>query len=142
MNELDDIIGQLEGGFMLSEGQFADILKWSGSQHSTIVVDMDTQTILRATAGAELLFGYMMDELNGVPLDTLLPLDAKNKHIAHVQDFNHAPEKRSMGKRGMALHGRRRDGSTFPVEISLLPRIFAGHRIAVANLVSLDKEDE
>lgn len=142
-SELKGIVDTLEAGkFGLTESQFTEVLKWSGEQHATIIVDMDTQTILRATPGAELMFGYVTDELNDQPLEVLLPNAVRAAHNQHVQDFNANPSKRSMGKRGMELHGKKRSGEEFRVEISLLPRVFAGHRIVVANLVSLDKGED
>lgn len=138
MSDLDKALEKLEtSDLSLGESQFTEILKWSGNLHATIVVDRDTQTILRATQGAEEMFGYETESLNNQPLEILLPESVKDLHREHVAQFNSNPKRRSMGKRGMELRGRRRDGTEFRVEISLLPRVFNGRRIVVANLVSL-----
>lgn len=139
---IEQAIERIEGSATgLSESQFKEILVWSSNLHATIIVDMETQIILRATDGANEMFGYVMDELIGLPLEMLVPDDVRPHHADHVKGYNNAPRKRSMGRSGMNLRGRKRDGTEFRVEISLLPRVFAGHRIAVANLVSLEKEE-
>lgn len=71
-------------------------------------------------ANAQVLddFGYRADELVGKSVDVLLPEQRRPVHAAHRADYWHAPRPRSMTKGGV-LSGRHRDGSEFPVEISL-----------------------
>lgn len=69
---------------------------------------------------AELLFGYEREELLGRHVEMLLPESARHAHLAHRREYAAAPSVRPMG-RGLALSGRRNDGSEFPAEISLSP---------------------
>ncbi len=67
---------------------------------------------------ADVLFGYSRGELMGNPLDILIPLNLKVKHQHTFQNYTQKPQDRAMGV-GFDLNGRRKDGSLFPVEISL-----------------------
>jgi PAS domain S-box-containing protein len=71
-------------------------------------------------AQTERLFGYAKQELLGQSVDILVPKSSREGHGAHRQGFFAAPKVREMGK-GLALYGLRKDGSEFPVEISLSP---------------------
>lgn len=63
-------------------------------------------------------FGFSREELIGEPVEKLLPDEFAAKHVIYRQKFNHSPQNRPMGI-GMNLMGKRKDGSNFPVEISL-----------------------
>ncbi len=64
------------------------------------------------------MFGYHEMELVGQPIEVLIPQRFRYRHEAHRSAFFTAPKSRMMG-RGMEIAGRRKDGSEFPVEISL-----------------------
>jgi PAS domain S-box-containing protein len=68
----------------------------------------------------ERMFGYPGEQLIDRPVDVLLPEEFATRHRAHHADYFSAPRSRRMGA-GLDLWGRRRDGSRFPVEISLTP---------------------
>jgi PAS domain S-box-containing protein len=74
--------------------------------------------IALVNAQAERLFGYGRDELAGQPVEFLVPDAVRAVHPAYRAGYAADPRPRPMGA-GMALSGRRRDGSTFPAEISL-----------------------
>jgi PAS domain S-box-containing protein len=84
-----------------------------------VVVDQ-TSTIVLVNIQAEKMFGYSRTELVGKPIDVLIPQRFRAKHPKHVEGYVNEPHTRPMGS-GLELHGRRRDGSEFPVEISLSP---------------------
>ena len=65
-------------------------------------------------------FGYPRDELLGQPVEILLPPSASARHVAHRDGFLARPYVRPMGI-GMDLAGRRKDGSEFPIDVSLFP---------------------
>jgi PAS domain S-box-containing protein len=68
----------------------------------------------------ELLFGYPRAELLGQPIEVLIPQRFRTRHVGLRGAFQAAPHTRPMGA-GLELLGLRRDGSEFPVEISLSP---------------------
>ena len=67
---------------------------------------------------AERMFGYSRAEIIGQPVETLVPEASRRSHAAHRDGYVARPHTRPMGI-GMELRGRRKDGSEFPVEISL-----------------------
>jgi hypothetical protein len=82
-------------------------------------------------AQAELLFGYPRQELIGRPVEVLVPDEARAVHPGHRAGYLANPRPRPMGA-GIELAGRRRDGSTFPAEISLSTIDTDGGILAVA----------
>jgi len=82
-----------------------------------LVVDSGGRIVLTNPA-LERMFGYAREELVGQPMETLLPESERGRHSALRTDYMRAPVPRPMGA-GRDLHGRRKDGSILPVEISL-----------------------
>jgi hypothetical protein len=74
--------------------------------------------IVVANTQVEKMFGYGTRELLGQPLEVLLPERLRDGHVRHRADYIAEPRVRRMA-RGLDLAGRRRDGTEFPVEISL-----------------------
>lgn len=68
----------------------------------------------------EEVFGYERAELLGQPVEMLLPERHRGLHVAHRWRYATLPHPRPMGS-GLEIFGRRRDGSEFPVEVSLSP---------------------
>ncbi len=66
------------------------------------------------------LFGYAPENLVGQPIEILVPQSVRAAHVGHRTAYMAAPTTRPMGA-GMNLVGRRKDGTEFPVEISLSP---------------------
>jgi anti-anti-sigma factor len=66
------------------------------------------------------MFGYQREELIGLGVDSLVPPDVRTAHQGYRAGYNRAPRSRPMGERAR-LAGLRKDGATFPVEISLSP---------------------
>jgi PAS domain S-box-containing protein len=85
------------------------------------VVAVDRQgTIVQVNSQAQELFGYERKELIGQRVEMLVPESYRHQHEHHRETFAKTPKTRRMGA-GFDLYGRRRDGSEFPVEISLSP---------------------
>jgi PAS domain S-box-containing protein len=84
-----------------------------------VEVDSNGRIVLLNTA-AEELFGYSREELLSRSIDSLVPDQLRKRHSEHRTRYAANPVTRSMG-RDLELHGRRKDGSLFPVEISLSP---------------------
>ena len=76
--------------------------------------------IIQVNSQTEAMFGYTRDELIGQSVETLVPERQRGNHDQHREEFHRRPKIRRMGS-GLDLYGRRRDGSEFPVEISLSP---------------------
>ncbi len=76
--------------------------------------------ILQANSQTETMFGYTRDELIGQRIEILVPNRFREQHRHHRDSFAEQPRARRMGA-GLDLRGQRRDGSEFPVEISLSP---------------------
>lgn len=76
--------------------------------------------IFKINPSAEKMFGYNNGELNGKPIETLIPNRFSHSHVKKRDGFIQNPHARPMGK-GMDLFAKRKDGSEFPVEISLSP---------------------
>jgi PAS domain S-box-containing protein len=68
----------------------------------------------------EVTFGYPREELLGQPIEQLLPADAAEKHVKQRMGVFAQPRPRALGI-GLDMAGRRKDGTEFPVEISLTP---------------------
>ena len=78
-----------------------------------------------ANVQTEKLFGYPREDLIGKPLELLIPDRFRGSHADHVRRYTANPTTRTMGS-GLELHGRRRDGTDVPVEVSLSPVRWAG----------------
>jgi len=73
-----------------------------------------------ANPAAEKMFGYGKGELDGQPIESLVPERHRDQHVGHRTGYISDPEPRPIGI-GMDLVGRRKDGTEFPLEISLSP---------------------
>ena len=84
-----------------------------------IIVDRSGEIVL-ANSQAVSLFGWQREELLGKKIDSLVPARFRDNHPGHRANFFANPKVRSMGA-GFDLYGLRKDGTEFPVEISLSP---------------------
>ncbi len=84
-----------------------------------VIVD-DVGCIQMINAQTEKLFGYSREELVGQRVECLMPERFRPQHIHHRQGYSQSPRSRAMGV-GLDLYGRRKNGTEFPIEISLSP---------------------
>jgi PAS domain S-box-containing protein len=83
------------------------------------MIAADSEGVIQwANPTAEGLFGYGPGELIGQPLANLIPTQYRTRHDAQLRHYFARPQTRAMGL-GLDLAGLRKDGSVFPVEISL-----------------------
>jgi PAS domain S-box-containing protein len=99
------------------ERRFRELLE--AAPDAIIEVDREGRILLMNLA-TEKLFGYHRQELLGQPVEVLVPDALRPGHSQHRSGYWNHPATRPMGT-GLALHGRRKDGSNIPVEISLSP---------------------
>jgi PAS domain S-box-containing protein len=92
--------------------------------------------ILLANKVSEKMFGYEPGELTGVTIDDLLPERFRSKHHTYREDFNAHPQPRRMGV-GRDLTAVRKDGSEFPVEVSLSHSTTGGQMLIMAFVIDI-----
>jgi len=70
---------------------------------------------------AAVLFGFARNELLGATIESLVPPEARHNHADHRKEYFKQPRVRMMETGLNQLYGLRKDGSRFPIEISLSP---------------------
>ena len=111
--------GETSGGSGLG---VASAERWrllDSAPDAMVIVD-GSGRIAFANSQAVGMFGYARHELLGQPIEILTPESVRQVHVRHRTEFTASPRTREMGS-GLELKGRRKDGTTFPVEISLSP---------------------
>jgi PAS domain S-box-containing protein len=106
-------------GLSRADSEFNDRDLLDAAPDAMIVVREDG-TLAFVNVQTEKLFGYAREELIGHSLDRLIPDRFRPSHQRHVARFLASPVTRPMGS-GLELYGRRKDGSDFPIEVSLSP---------------------
>lgn len=110
-----------------AEARFRSLLE--AAPDSMVIVDA-TGRIELVNAQTERLFGYGREELLGKNVELLVPERYRLRHIRNRLGYVAAPRTRGMGA-GLDLYGLRKDGTEFPVEISLSP-LLTPHGVTVS----------
>src|SRR5690554_1985658 len=108
-----------------------------------IVIINDQQEIVASNEAADEMFGYKPGELLGENLNVLIPRQYHENHVKQVNTFLQKTDPRQMGH-GRDLYGRRKDGTSFPVEAGLNPFHIKDKRYVMALVtdISVRKEQE
>ncbi|MGI9471202.1 MAG: two-component system sensor histidine kinase NtrB [Rubripirellula sp.] len=98
-----------------------------------LIVDEEGKIVLANRAAGE-HFGYAIEELQRESIDMLIPKSHRSAHSAHRARYMSRPEHRSMAA-GRNLFGKRKDGTQFPVDISLHPILVRDQPMVLANVL-------
>ncbi|MDP3295710.1 MAG: PAS domain S-box protein [Nevskia sp.] len=113
---------------MKAEARFRALLETAPD--AMVIIGTEGRIVL-VNAQAERVFGYPRAELIGKTVEMLIPERLHGRHVGHRSQYFHSPKVRPMGM-GLELRGRRKDGSEFPIEISLSPMESADGHFATA----------
>ncbi|MFZ0920314.1 MAG: PAS domain S-box protein, partial [Candidatus Dormiibacterota bacterium] len=111
-----------------AHARFASLLE--AAPDAMVCVDTSGRIML-INAQVTAVFGYSREELIGASVEVLVPDEVRDRHPQHRAFFLKDPKSRPMGT-GLSLRGRRADGSTFPVEVSLAADVHNGDAVVIA----------
>jgi PAS domain S-box-containing protein len=103
-----------------------------------LVVDSEGKIEI-SNATVEQMLGYEKDELTGSTVETLLPANKQQDHVAFREDFMKNPRPRKMGE-GRELEALRKDGTKIPVEIGLNPYTDKDRKLVLVNVIDLSNK--
>ena len=104
----------------------------------SIIVTNKSGAIVLVNPATINLFGYTPDELIGKRVEYLMPQRFESAHQKHRAEYIKKPHSRSMGI-GMDLYAKKKDGSEFPVEISLNPFYSNEEKYVIVFLIDITK---
>ena len=107
------------------------------SPNAQILID-SSGMIQYLNQSTENLFNYSSDEVIGRELSILIPFDQQPKHTKRVDSYFKSPLTRMMAE-NMNPHGLKKDGTIFPVEITLNPLIIEDEKFALASIIDISK---
>jgi two-component system, sensor histidine kinase and response regulator len=114
-----DITARRENEKILEEKEELLRAIFDNAPDSMVVVNTAGR-IEQANAQIESVFGYRPEELNGRPIEILIPERFHQRHEKHREKYVQNPHLRPMGAE-FSLRGKHKNGSEFPVEIMLSP---------------------
>ncbi len=101
-----------------ARGQYAHLRDLVESIPDAMIIVDSSGQIQQVNDAAEAMFGYARSELLGLTVEVLVPVADRAAHIEHRRAYMAAPRRRRMGEH-IDLAGQRKNGTTFPVDVSL-----------------------
>lgn len=124
---------------IFSENLFKEVKKFEALfQHATMPIILVNKhgNIILANEQALHLFLYNQNEITQVKVEDLIPIRFREHHVQHRNGYGANPENRPMG-RGMKLVALKKDGTEFPVEISLGHYLIDNEEYVIAFIVDI-----
>jgi PAS domain S-box-containing protein len=101
-----------------------------------IIITNESGIIIKANPSSERLFQYNTNEIINQPIEILIPNKYKKRHEAHRESYNLKVHPRAMGL-GYDIYAKRKDGTNFPVEVSLSPFSTSEGKFVIAFIVEI-----
>jgi PAS domain S-box-containing protein len=106
-----------------------------------ILIANEQGRIIKANPAAEKLFRFGSGELLNIMVEALVPQRYAGRHAGNRERFNKSPHARTMGS-GIDLFAQRKDGTEFPVEISLSPYSNDEGKFVIAFIIDITVRKE
>ncbi len=106
---------------------------------NAMIMVNQTGHIVLINSEAEAMFGYTKEELIGQPIHQLVPPSMRSIHTLYVQNYFEAPDRRSMARGSNDLHGQRKDGDLFPIEVGLTPITVDKETYVISSIVDISE---
>ena len=105
------------------------------------IVTDSKATIILVNPSACRMFGYTSNELIGQKIEILIPTNLRQVHVKLRDQFYKDPTNRVMGH-GRDLNGQKKDGKTFPVEVSLSTYVQDNERYVITFIIDITHRKE
>src|SRR5215203_1866224 len=106
-----------------------------------IIVTDSKGTIFLVNPSACRMFDYLKEELVDQKIEILIPSQYKESHVPLRENFYHHPQNRVMGH-NRDLHGEKKGGENFPVEVSLSTYLRDGERYVIAFIIDITRRKQ
>ncbi len=122
-----------------TQKQFHDLFEFAPD---AIIMADSEGTIVLLNKQAEKLFGYHRSELLHQPVEVLLPMESRHAHVGLREEFYPNAVPRKMGGGQSNLKGLKKDGTSFPVDISLSPLRINGNTWVAAAVRDVTEREQ
>jgi PAS domain S-box-containing protein len=133
-----DSLSQMDASLLREKQRFEALFDYSTM---AILVSDDTGTIVLANRMARQTFGYAPEEFIGRRVEDFMPERFRVRHVGLRSRFHERPQNRTMGP-GLDLYAQRKDGTEFPVEISLGHYETEEGKFVIAYVIDISRRKE
>lgn len=106
---------------------------------NAMIMVNQTGHIVLINSEAEAMFGYTKEELIGQSIHQLVPPSMRSIHNLYVQNYFEAPDRRNMARGSSDLHGQRKDGDLFPIEVGLTPITVDKETYVISSIIDISE---